>query len=80
MAIQRCRLCAIRPDLSLRHPTKGFLLRGDALGVAAGLLDQAFDTELYGGTQLDQKVFVVDAAPLLCCLANMTAEYRRATA
>ncbi|WP_143668343.1 hypothetical protein [Streptomyces sp. f150] len=65
--------------MSLRHPTKGFLLRGDALGVAAGLLDQAFDTELYGGTSWS-KVLVVDAAPLLCCLANMTAEYRRATA
>ncbi|MFD8477695.1 NUDIX domain-containing protein [Streptomyces globisporus] len=53
---------------------------GDALGVAAGLLDQALDTELDGGTQLDQKAFVVDAATLLRGLADMTAEYRRTAA
>ncbi|MEV7296780.1 NUDIX domain-containing protein [Streptomyces microflavus] len=53
---------------------------GDALGCAAGLLDQALDVELGGGTQLDQEVFVVRAASLLCGLADMTAEYRRCTA
>lgn len=53
---------------------------GGALGVAAGLLDQALDMELDGGTQLDQEVTVVHAASLLCGLAGMTAEYRRTAA
>ncbi|MFF0198815.1 hypothetical protein ACFYT5_38520 [Streptomyces anulatus] len=48
----------------------------DAPGTAAGLLDQALDVELDGGTQLEQRVFVVRAAALLRELADMTAEYR----
>ncbi|WP_373562534.1 MULTISPECIES: NUDIX domain-containing protein [unclassified Streptomyces] len=48
----------------------------DDLGTAAGLLDQALDVELDGGTQLEQRVFVVRAAGLLRELADMTAEYR----
>jgi ADP-ribose pyrophosphatase YjhB (NUDIX family) len=52
----------------------------DALGVAAGLLDQALDVELDGGTQLDQEVSVVHAASLLRGLADMAAEYRRTAA
>ena len=48
----------------------------DDLGTAAGLLDQALDVELDGGTQLEQRVFVVRAADLLRELADMTAEYR----
>ncbi|MEU3708353.1 NUDIX domain-containing protein [Streptomyces anulatus] len=48
----------------------------DALGTAAGLLDQALDVELDGGTQLEQQVFVARAADLLRKLAEMTAEYR----
>ncbi|MFE1824619.1 NUDIX domain-containing protein [Streptomyces anulatus] len=47
-----------------------------ALGTAAGLLDQALDVELDGGTQLEQRVFVVRADDLLRELADMTAEYR----
>ncbi|NEA14141.1 NUDIX domain-containing protein [Streptomyces halstedii] len=53
---------------------------GDALGVAAGLLDQALDMELDGGTQLDQKASVLHAASLLRGLADMTTEYRRTAA
>ncbi|MFD4341802.1 NUDIX domain-containing protein [Streptomyces anulatus] len=49
---------------------------GDQLGEAAGLLDQALDVELDGGTQLEQQVFVARAAGLLRELADMTAEYR----
>ncbi|MER5556873.1 NUDIX domain-containing protein [Streptomyces sp. NPDC002793] len=52
----------------------------DALGVAAGLLDQALDVELDGGTQLDQEMPVAHAANLLRGLADMTAEYRRTAA
>lgn len=48
----------------------------DDLGTAAGLLDHALDVELDGGTQLEQRVFVVRAAGLLRELADMTAEYR----
>ncbi|WP_331756996.1 NUDIX domain-containing protein (plasmid) [Streptomyces anulatus] len=48
----------------------------DDLGTAAGLLDQALDVELDGGTQLEQQVFVARAAGLLRELADMTAEYR----
>ncbi|MEU4181479.1 NUDIX domain-containing protein [Streptomyces sp. NPDC026589] len=48
----------------------------EALGAAAGLLDQALDLELDGGTQLEQRVFVVRAADLLHQLADMTADYR----
>ncbi|MFF2236338.1 NUDIX domain-containing protein [Streptomyces anulatus] len=48
----------------------------DALGTAAGLLDPALDVELDGGTQLEQRVFVVRADNLLRELADMTAEYR----
>ncbi|MFI5905255.1 NUDIX domain-containing protein [Streptomyces cyaneofuscatus] len=53
---------------------------GGALGVAAGLLDQALDMELDGGTPLDQEPTVVHAASLLHGLADMTAEYRRTAA
>ncbi|WP_069752811.1 hypothetical protein [Streptomyces sp. EN16] len=49
---------------------------GDDLGAAAGLLDQALDVELDGGTPLEQRVFVTRAADLLRELADMTAEYR----
>lgn len=52
---------------------------GDQLGEAAGLLDQALDVELDGGTQLEQQVFVVRAADLLRALDEMTTEYRHAT-
>ncbi|MEV7114237.1 NUDIX domain-containing protein [Streptomyces anulatus] len=48
---------------------------GDDLGTAAGLLDQALDAELDGGTQLEERVFVARAADLLRELADMTAEY-----
>ncbi|WP_331728653.1 NUDIX domain-containing protein [Streptomyces anulatus] len=48
----------------------------DDLGTAAGLLDQALDVELDGGTRLEQQVFVARAAGLLRELADMTAEYR----
>ncbi|MEU6957632.1 hypothetical protein [Streptomyces sp. NPDC045714] len=48
----------------------------DDLGTAAGLLDQALDVELDGGTPLEQGVFVARAADLLRELADMTAEYR----
>lgn len=53
---------------------------GDALGAAAGLLDQALDMELDGGTQLDQEATVVHAASLLRGLAHLTAEFRRTAA
>ncbi|WP_107487056.1 NUDIX domain-containing protein [Streptomyces sp. MNU77] len=46
------------------------------LGTAAGLLDQALEVELDGGTPLEQRVFVARAAGLLRELADMTAEYR----
>ncbi|WP_331758764.1 NUDIX domain-containing protein [Streptomyces anulatus] len=49
---------------------------GDALGIAAGQLDQALDVELDSGTQLEQQLFVARAADLLRELAAMTAEYR----
>ncbi|MYR14807.1 NUDIX domain-containing protein [Streptomyces sp. SID724] len=51
----------------------------DQLGEAAGLLDQALDVELDGGTQLEQQVFVVRAADLLRALDEMATEYRLAT-
>ncbi|WP_307516883.1 NUDIX domain-containing protein [Streptomyces sp. W4I9-2] len=43
---------------------------GDDLGTAAGLLDQALDVELDGGTQLEQRVFVARAAT--CCASSRT--------
>lgn len=52
----------------------------DDLGTAAGLLDQALDVELDGGTPLEQEVTVVHAASLLRGLEDMTAEYRRTAA
>ncbi|MFC9183346.1 NUDIX domain-containing protein [Streptomyces globisporus] len=52
----------------------------DDLGTAAGLLDQALDVELDGGTQLEQQVFVAHAETLLRDLSDMTAEYRRTAA
>ncbi|MFE6985836.1 NUDIX domain-containing protein [Streptomyces griseus] len=52
---------------------------GDQLGEAAGLLDQALDVELDGGTRLEQQAFVVRAADLLRTLDEMTTEYRHAT-
>ncbi|WP_078883268.1 MULTISPECIES: NUDIX domain-containing protein [unclassified Streptomyces] len=50
---------------------------GDALGGAAGLLDQALDVELDGGTVRDQQEFVTLAAILLRRLPDLTAQYRR---
>ncbi|MFD3641501.1 NUDIX domain-containing protein [Streptomyces griseus] len=49
---------------------------GEALGTAAGLLDQALDVELDGGTPLEQEVLVARVADLLRELAAMTFEYR----
>ncbi|SCE40416.1 NUDIX domain-containing protein [Streptomyces sp. OspMP-M43] len=52
---------------------------GDALGTAVGLLDQALDVELDGGTPLEQEVLVARVADLLRELAAMTSEYRDVT-